>query len=72
MRQILREEIEKDDRKARGLLALIEKYERGDLAALDRVRDLLDEKDDENRAAIPSFNLIVNGDTAEALKKLSE
>lgn len=72
LKEIMREELKKKGRKEAGILAIIEKYEKGDLAAFDRVRDLLDEKDDENRMTAPTFNLVVPTETADLLKKMTE
>ena len=70
LKEILLAEIAKDGKKARGILAVLERYEKGDLQAFDRVRDLLNEKDDELLAQRNSLNLVVDGDTADLLKKI--
>lgn len=71
-RQIVEDEFKYRGSKEKGIQALIAKFEGGDLAAFDRLRDLLNEKGDENRAKMPSLSLTVSESTAEILKQITE
>lgn len=72
LRQIMIEKLEKNGRKANVIEQVVAKAETGDLAAFDRVRDLLNEQDDERVENTHVLNLVVGEDTATILRDIIE
>lgn len=72
LRQIMEEKLAKQGRKSEIIEQLLIKAETGDLAAFDRVRDLLNETDDERKDNESTINLIVGKETAQILRELTD
>lgn len=72
LRQIMEEKLAKQGRKSEIIEQLLMKAETGDLAAFDRVRDLLNETDDERKDNESTINLIVGKETAQILRELTD